>query len=560
MKRVIRMVRRLRPEEKEKLGEEILHKTYFPKCKITKKNLTFIKGNNLVVDLLHKKSDELEGNMIGEVMHGQPKEMAMILDFTGLRGSGSNIYHSFIYRAPKWRYTVRKADDFLFVSPVYADLYNITMGQKQKLEQAIKTGLTSAAQSVADYELMSHDSRRYKEIINYFVQANKDKDSHVLRSLFVDRVDAYTGENYSMVTMARRWPTIITDFIRMREEWDDIDTIRKELDVAAAEATVLKTKNKLFREWKTMFLPIVKERYARIEAMSQARLKSVNEYKEWLKPYIAKFKAMRETDEQNPASWVTSAFYTPGFGQSEALVGTRLWVWKSIDITEARKPPAVYDEKNRNWNIYPYDDWVKSWKKLIEYKYDLKIEDEDVDKLLEDAISKKGAQFEVPQMFPEDTYYIFFDMNVLLSLLRTPPPEGGETDNLMFYPLQAYIMSQNALLIYLLELYAKERAMEHYVDEIIGHESIEKEILEEVEAGFGPDKKGAGSWSKFKERMSNLKWRIKPGALKFLHLFVRPGPYEAIFYERVSKMYFRASGRDYLTVRDYLKDKMSIGK
>jgi len=552
------MVRRMLPGEKEKLKEEILHKTYYPRCTMRESDLKFVE-EQMVVDLLQKKSS-MEVPFQGQVLHGTPKEMSIILDFTGLRGSGSNIYHSFIYKAPKWRYTVKKAEDFLYISPVWAEFYNITIAQKQKLEQAIKTGLTSAAQSVADYELLSHDTRRYKEIIDYFVQADKTGDEHVIRSLFVDRVDAYTGEGYSMVTMARRWPTIITDFIRMKDEWNNVDKIRKELDVSAAEATVLKTKNSLYREWKEIFLPVVKERYARIENLARARKKSVDEYREWLKPYIAKFKAMREMDEKKPANWVSDAYVTPGFGQSEALVSTRLWVWRSLPIVESGKPPARLEKKGGKWEIYPYDEWAKAWKKLIEYKYELKFDDKDIDQILEDALSEKGLQAEVRPMYPEDLYYLLFDMPWVLSLLRTPPPEGVETDNLMIYPITTWIMSQNALLIYMLELKAKEHAMEHYINEIIGSKSIEEEILEDVQARFKDKKEGPGAWGGFKNRMSGAKMWLKPKVMRFVYLFIRPGPYEAVFFERVSKMYFRASGRDYKQVITFLKEKMQIGK
>ena len=547
-------ITRLTPKEKEDLKKEILEKTFFYSHSIDEDDLKFL-GSKMVVDLLQKKD-----RPSGFAVHGTPKEMQMILDFTGLRGSGSNIYHSFIYKAPKWRYTVKKADDFLFVSPVWAEFYNITITQKQKIEAAIKAGLTSAAQAVADFELLSHDTRRYKEIINFFLKAQKTGDEHILRSLFVDRVDAYTGEGYSMVTMARRWPTIITDFIRMKSELDEVDEIRKELSVSAAEATVLKTKNILYNEWKCMFLPVVKERYARIENLAQARKKSVDEYKEWLKPYISKFKAMQELDEKNPAAWVTDAYTTPGFGQSEAMVGTRLWVWKSISVVEMGKPPAVYTKKGGKWEIYPYDDWVKSWKKLIEYKYELKIEDTDVDKLLSDAISKEKLQFENQPMYPEDLYYILFDINVLLSLLRTPPPEGIETDNLMIFPMSAWIVSQNALLIYMLELKAKEAAIEHYINEIVGAKSIEEEILRKVEEKFENGDEEEGSWKRFRKRFRSFRAWMRPKAWKFVHLFIKPGPYESVFYERVSKMYFRASGGDYKQVIDFFKEKMQIGK
>lgn len=553
------MVRRLSPEEREKLKEEILKKTYYPLKRITEEDLKFLDGGKMVADLLQKKSYD-QPYYLGQVSHGTPEEMAMILDYTCLRGGGSNLYHSFIYKAPKWRYTVRKADEYLWVSPVWAEFYNITIAQKQKLEQQIKTGLTSAAQSVADYELLTHDTRRYKEIIDYFVEAQKTGDEHVIRSLFVDRVDAYTGEGYSMVTMARRWPTIISDFIRMKSEWKDVEKIRKGLDVSAAEATVLKTKNILYNEWKELFLPVVKERFARIENLARARKKSVDEYREWLKPYIAKFKAMKEMDEQAPSAWVSNAYIAPGFGQSEALLGNRLWVWRSLPIIEAGKPPYRLTEKGGNWQIYPYDDWAKAWKKVVEYKYSLKIDDKDVDKLLKDAIDKKLWQFENQQMYPEDLYYILFDMEWSLSLLRTPPPEGVETDNLMIFPISTWIMSQNAILVYMMELMAKEHHIAHYIDEIIGAKTIEAEILEDVEARFKEKEKGPGAWKRFMDRTITFRVRLKSGILKFYHLFVRPGPYEAVFFERQSKMYYRASGRDYGQVIGYLKDKMSIGK
>jgi len=550
------VVRRLTIEEKEKLKKEILKRTYFPRCRIKEEDLKFL-DSKMVVDLLQNKSTKhLFG---GQVVHGTPREMAMIFDFTGHRGSGSNIYHSFIYKAPKWRYTVKKADESLFVSPVWAEFYNITIAQKQKLEQAIKTGLTSAAQSVADYELLSHDTRRYKEVLDYFVNAEKTGDEHVIRSLFVDRVDAYTGEGYSMVTMARRWPTIISDFIRMNVEWTDVEKIRKGLDVSAAEATVLKTKNMLYKEWKELFLPVVKERYARVENLARARKKSVDEYREWLKPYIAKFRAMKELDEKDAKAWVSNAYVTPGFGQSEASVDTRLWVWRSITIVEAGMPTAKMTKRGANWEIDPYDDWVRSWQKLIEYKYELKFDDKDISDMLNQILSTEGWQFEVRPMYPDDLYYILFDMQWVLSLLRTPPPEGIESDNLMIFPIKTWIMSQNALLVYILELKAKEHAMEHYINEIIGAKSIEEEIYQQVESRFKEEEKTSG-WSGFKDSLSGLKMKLKPGVMSFVHLFVRPGPYESVFFERVAKMYFRSSGRDYKQITEYLKSKMQIGK
>jgi hypothetical protein len=567
------MTRSLTPEERSKIKEEILKESPINDISSEKQIELLDNPNNMVIDVLqHIAEAKREAPFIGEVMFGAPGEMQTILDFTGLRGSGSNIYHKFIYLAPKWRCTVKKVGESLFVSPVWAEYYNLTIAQKQKIESAIKTGLASATQAVADFELLKHDSRRYREIIDYFVKADKTGDEHVLRSLFVDRVDAYTGEGFSMVTMARRWPTIITDFIRMKSEWTDpkiikedkqVEHVRKELDVSAAEATVLKTKNRLYREWVELFLPQVKERYARIENLVKAREKSVDEYRQWLKPYIAKFKTMKETEETRPGAWMSNAYVTPGFGQTEALVGTRLWVWKSFPIVEMGKPAAKLEVSRGGvrWEFDPYDDWVKRWQKRLEYKYNLKFEEKDVNDILTAATSKTELQMEVQPMYPEDLYYILFDMHWILSLLKTPPPEGIETDNLMIFPLKTWVMSQNALLLHLMEIRAREDSISHYINEIIGAKEIEQEILERVEEEFRPKKPDRfKSWRNLKKRAGSFRAWAKPGLLKFYHIFFRPGPYEPVFFERVSKMYFRASGQYYGQVVDYLKDAMRIGK
>jgi hypothetical protein len=494
---------------------------------------------------------------------GGPFEMEMVLDYTGLRGSGSNIYHTYIYKAPKWGFSIKKVDEWIEVTPSWAEYYNITIAQKQKLEASIKSGLTSATQAISDYELLSHDARRYKEILDYFVEGKTDE--HVLRSLFVDRVDAYTGEGYSMVTMAKRWPTIITDFIRMKTEWTDpkvvpegkqIQKIMHELDVSQAEATVLKTKNQLYREWKTMFLPVVKDRYARIQAMVNARRKSIDEYKSWLKPYVARYKMIREKEELQPSSFVSDAYITPGFGQSQAITGVKLWVWKPFSPAEKGKPEAVLEKKG--FVVDPYDDLVKEWQKKIEAKYNIKFTEEDIRNILDDALSKRPDRYG-PEMSPDSMYYVLFDINVILNLLKTPPPEGIETDNLMVYPIKLWVVSQNILLLHLMEIKAREMALDKYVNEMIGARELEEEIAKRVEEQFKEKKpERFQSWKSFTEKTSAAGRRLKSGVTRFTSLFMKPGPYENNFEERITKMYFRAAGPLYGQHINFLKEKMNI--
>jgi hypothetical protein len=362
----------------------------------------------MVMDLLKEGHFPPEGApILGEALVGVPENQDIVMDFTTSMGQCSNVYYSFVFQLPKWDYNNRKVEEWMDISPVHADAYNLMAAQRQKLESAIKTGLTSATEAVTHYELLAHDARRYREILDYFREG--EKDEHVLRSLFVDRVDAFTGEGYSLITMTKRWPTIITDFIRMRTGLNDIKKIRDELDVSQAEATVLRTKNELYIEWRKLFKPVIMERYARIKTMVDARKKSIDEYKKWLKPYITRHKMMQEMPEIKPSAFVTNSVMVPGFGQAVMFSGVRLWVWRPFNPEEPGRPEFVAEEKGHGvWEIDPYDDFVKKWIPYIEHKYEVKIDDKTVRKLLKQW-SSSTTEKPRPEIDPKRPYYILFD-------------------------------------------------------------------------------------------------------------------------------------------------------
>ncbi len=471
---------------------------------------------------------------VGTHVLGGPFEMEMILDFTGQRGSGSNLYYGYVFQLPKWDYTLRKVDEWISVTPTFAEYYNITIEQKHKIEAAIKSGLTSAGQAVADYELISHDARRYREVLDYFKQA-AGRDGHVMRNIFVDRVDAFTGD-YALIQMARRWPSIISDFIRMREDLSSVDEIIRELDVSRAEANILKTKNELFKEWKALFLPALKERYARIVTLMNARKKSVDEYRKWLRPYISKYKMIREKEEERPQEFLSNPYMTPGFGQSQASTGIRLFSWRPFAPAEKGRAPA--EKKKRGgvktkFIIDPYDDFVRKWQEKIEKMHNVRFTERDVREIIDNAVKRK-------EMNPDFLYYIFFDAKIQLNLTRTPPPQGSELDNMVFNPLKTWVMSQNCLLLVILEIEARERAFERYVNELIGSKESEEEELKRIEEEFTPKKpeKKPGLHG----RLGWLKRKAYKGLDAFVHIFVKRGPYEVNFEERITKMYFRSAG------------------
>ena len=486
----------------------------------------------------------------------RPENQNMVIDYTAPLGSCTGLYWSLVFWLPKQDYKLKKVDEYMEVSPVHTDIYNLLVGQRERIEGHIKSGLASAAQAVADYELLKHDYRRYKEVWEYIRKGKKD--SHVLRSLFVDRVDAYTGEGFSLISMAKRWPTIITDFIKMGspefkdQKWDSIDEIKRLLDVPKAEATVLKTKNELYKKWVEMIEPEIEERLARIKIMMEARKKSIDQYKKWLRPYVARHKMMEDALERSPAGSFSSPYMPPAFGQAVMSTGIRLWAWKPLLKPEPYRYESI--REGGKSDIDPYDDIVKEYQEKIEDAYNVKITDSVVNNLIKTGLRFTGPHGE-RNVQMEDYYYIFFDIKIDRAVIRVPG--GGEIEDLMFNPITTWVFSQNALLIHLMELWARERQFEREVDELIGI-SDEKEEIEKLRKEYKEreKKKEAG--------MSHLKPKPRWSVVRFMKpitkYVLRPGPYENTFKERITKMFLVSSGGMYGEVIGFIKNLMGVGK
>ncbi len=487
----------------------------------------------------------------------KPENQNIVIDYTAPMGKCSGLYWSLIFWMLKQDYKIMKVDESMNVTPIHTEIYNLLVGQRERIETQIKSGLASAASAVADYELVYHDYRRYKEIWDYLQQGKEDE--HVLRSLFIDRVDAHTGEPFSLISMAKRWPTIITDFIRMgsREykgkEWKNIKEIMDALDVPSAEATVLKTKNELFKEWKRLFLPEVKNRLARIKALMDARKRSIEEYRKWLRPYVARHKMMKDALEGAPASNLTSPFVVPAFGQAVMATGVRLWAWKPLLKTEPHKPETRRQAGKQI--IDPYDDIVKVYKEAIEAKYNVTITDDEVKTLIADKLNFSGQHGE-PYIHMEDMYFIFLDINIERTIIRMPG--GGEIEDMMFNPITTYLLSANALLIHAIEALAMEKQFDEELNELIG--VSEEEAMKKIEREEKAKEEPTQSKKTFPERLSDTGRRIKNFFNRFYPYFFRSGPYESTMKERVTKIYLVNSGTMYGEVVNFIKEGMGIAK
>lgn len=481
-----------------------------------------------------------------------------------LEGQAEMIYNAFIYRTAKWKYIVEKANEIIKVTPQAPPAFAGMMSRYEAVEQRVKSDLASAAQAVADYELLKHDERKYKEILDYFEMGKKDE--HILRSLYIDRIDAYTGEGYSMVSMAKRWPTIISDFLKMKSEWEDTKTIRKELQVSDAEANVLKTKNELFKEWKKIFFPDVRERYVRIKNLVESRRRSVDEYREWIKPYLSKLKRVQQLEKINTAEGImddmtdaTKLVNTPQ-GEIEA----DFWFWKPIRPEETHRPLVV-----TGWGEIPvYDDWVKEKIIMLEAKYDVVFSEKEIQGMIKNFTTggrgRYGKRPDIVAQYPRVAlderflYYYFIDLEYVCQYKKgSTGPMVVEDQYWHFHP---FLISKNFVLLMLLELEYKKRKIGREIEKLIGvkeeEERIRKDVMGKWAAeGEEPEKGEKPAWLDTWEKLKkNRRRKLKNTMMPVLRLFFKPGPYESNVLERISKIYALNFGSQVAELRDLIKE------
>ncbi|MBN2042191.1 MAG: hypothetical protein JW754_00130 [Candidatus Aenigmarchaeota archaeon] len=556
--------------------------------------------NDIAVDLgLRKKKKEIEvpsGLLVDDILDEARAKKGLLgeavvspalidqrtsINPVTLEGQSEIIYNVWLYRSAKWHWNVYKADEFIAVTPAAPPAFVPLMSQKERLEGRIKSGMASAAQAVADYELLKHDLRKYRDILDFFKKAENESDEHVLRSLFVDRVDAYTGEGYSMITMAKRWPTIISDFIRMPTKLDSPEEIMKEVKVSKAEAVVLRTKNELYKEWKKLFFPDVKERYARIRNLLQSRERSIDQYREWLKPIVSLYKQIREQEEiQVPSANLHNPLVFANTPQG--YVYAKLWMYKPIMPEEMAKPIIL---QGQGYELDPYDDWVKKKCKILEKKYNVRIYHDKADMkkrenkeghnpyyiVARDFIKKirmTGARDKKGEIlgahpgpiFDERfAYYAFVDIDYECQYKKgSSGPMVMEDQYFHIYP---FILSKNVMLLFHMEMAVKEKAFDREVEELIGLSKVEKGFLKSIEDEFKKEEEAVRRLeSLFKFKKKTVKtgesfggW-LKGMFMPLRYYFLKPGPYEHTVRERINKTFGDYFGPQVAELNELIKE------
>ncbi len=505
---------------------------------------------------------------LGHAVIAMPFEGHVALNYTGPIGSVMGIYYGLVFQLGKWEYNRFKADEWVEVSPVHAQYYQLTHKQKEDLEGKIKQGLVSVSQTVADMELLMHDKRRYLEYLHYMgyrtkretgkknganddldeldlddeKDLKKHADNHSLKAVFIDQVDMHTGEGISMRSIVARWPTLITDFMNMADDDLDIDKVSKKLDISRAEAVVLITKNKLYQEWKRIFGPEIKGRYRRIQDLLNMREESLKQYKEWLKPFIARHRMIKEGLSTPARGFKTITPFESG-GVATSTSEIVLYAWKDFLVPEIFKGGSeetgkllMQTGKTKFDNRIPVDDaWTKrnlifGDKFGLINKYDWITE--------EWVHDQKEWMFQNRWLTPHKPYYSFFVITTTRATTRMPT--GEELDDGIF-DINMIMMSQNACFVKLLELKAKQQEMEDYINKMLG--------LHKAMSGKRP-----GDEKSRKNQAANFLKYFNMGMM-----FSKGGPYERDFEDRITKIYLaRCAQERYAPIVNFIKKKMGM--
>jgi hypothetical protein len=421
-----------------------------------------------------------------------------VLDFTTFLGKGSGTLYSLVFKYGKF-FKVFKIKESLYISPTYNPYYQITIKQKEEIENNIKVQLAQIASAISDTELIAHDYRKYKQFFDIIKKIEeleeklkKEKDEKIkeeikkqeslLRSIFIDQVDIHTGD-FSIVNLARtRWPTLISDFLQLENEEVAEEVLKKLKNITTAEAILLAKKNKLYLEWKKMFFEAVKERFERIKNLLEMRKFSIESYKEMVRPLIKKWLSYQESIPSKITPWAKPA------SMAQAVESTTFWMIKPIPFSQYEAEEIYYESKLKNLKelgikdeeileklgveknkineiiskrlpVEPSIDRITLIGLLVlneHFNLDLNLKDLiEIRNFLIDKTRVRVGE-EVWKLSP---YYAFFEISLDRTIFKMP--DGTELED-VWLQISPYLISQNIAILILIQ----EKMLDKHVDDI----------------------------------------------------------------------------------------------
>ncbi len=542
----------------------------------------------------------IPGKWVGKAVMINPLNQNVILETIGPLGTWTDLYWGTVSYLLNMEFNFRKVDEWVEISPVHKGFYDLVMSQRQALESKVKGAIDEIIKQSGDLELLEHDLRRYREFKDYF----DNNDEHSLKAIFIDQVDYYTGEGapgrLSMVFFQQQniFPTIIQDFYEMRSE-EDLEKGRLGR-LPKVEKDVLRTKWRAYQEWKRMFRDEVEKRFQRIGQLVESKRRLLESMREGIKPYIARLKLLRQGLQSQGLrkDRETNPFHPAVEATSQTII--TLWAWKEMSPPDFYKAPGEFISLK---NIRPDDPWTL---KHLVFDENLGLKEKYPwitgqwvkDKIYE--IMNVDDWFRARKR-TNKTYLYYVLLELIFDKWTSRSATGSEIEDVAI-TARSYWMSQNVLLVKLLELKAKEQEFEWYIDELLGIKKPKivksrAEKIAEIRSGIREKKKEIDILRRDltkvddEKRKADINRKIKElrveinklnaelrtlqkeeisriekimdnisgffGKLGLNFKLFNKGPYEHRFDKRVTKFYLIATGRNYFgPVTSFIRKKM----
>ena len=184
------------------------------------------------------------------------------------------------------------------------------------------------------------------------------------------------------------------------------------------------------------------------------------------------------------------------------------------------------------------------------------------DQLVEEDILVSWKKKEM-RLDPSELYYMFLDFNIFRTGTRT---QTGEIEDIVIN-CKNFVVSQNVLLVKILELKCRELELERYIDEILGIRFDERDasylVKEEFPQLFPKPKQLSGlknyllGLKSTSKSYTDFLRKVKLPRSKNL-MFTKPGPYERDMKDRISKQYLKMSSNHFVIITGYLKEMMGV--
>ncbi len=417
-----------------------------------------------------------EGKWYGRAWAQSPKNQKISINVTGYPGYITKCYFGLTFALGKDKFKIEKINESIDVSPEHQQYWQITLAQKEALEQKLKQTLMAISSSISDLELVRTDLERYEEFLKWIEDAKSNDPNRarqaqlVLKSFFVDQVDYYAGGGgaegpgrLSMAFMRNRgiMPTVVQDFMAM-EGIQDIEEGGKLSHIPEVEKQVLRSKWKAYEDWLRIFESNVRTRVEHLRTMVRSRERTLEEWRERAKPIILRYKMINDALSSASVRKSMPHVFFRLVGHATAIISIDIWLWKNYPLFEEFPTPGELRAKVIG-EIHPYNSWTKEH---LVFHPDVGLI-ADYPWMTEEWVETKASGILSKMNWKGRYYHFYIFMPVTLEKVNLRLANGSEIEDGTFN-ITNWVLSSNVMFCKLLELEAIKEENEIYVDEFLG--------------------------------------------------------------------------------------------